>query len=234
MASHLRQLGLDYQFFDAVDGRTLSDDEVRQVYDEERARRTFYGPLNRGEIGCALSHVAVWERIVADNTLALVLEDDTVLDPATPEILAALPGLINPQDVVVLVKTNDNTFYFRQRELPRGRRLVYVNQPFYGALGYVMTPGAARRFIARAKPLCAPIDFWYDDIGFRGIAPIRAVHPELVSHPLAAVLQTQIGGRERHLRAPDGRAKERSPLRAAWRSLRLKLKNRFFNWPACS
>lgn len=228
---HLGRLQMEFEFFDAVDGRALGEEQVRAVYDEEAARKTFWGPLNRGEIGCALSHIGVW-RIIVEQQLshALVLEDDAVLDAATPDILEALPGLMQPDDVVVLVKTNRNTFFFRQAPLPAGRRLVYVNQPLYTATGYVLGPGAASRLIDRALPLRAPIDFWYHDVGFRGTTPIRAVVPELVSQLTDPLIPSQIGGRERHLGAPSS-SKERTRLRASVRRLRLMVKNKFLNWP---
>ena len=44
--------------------------------------------LKLGEVGCALSHWAVWSRIVEqDLDVALVLEDDAVLAPSTVEVL---------------------------------------------------------------------------------------------------------------------------------------------------
>lgn len=232
MAGQLGRLQMDFEMFDAVDGSALSEEQVRAVYDEERARQTFWGLLNRGEIGCALSHIGVWKRIVAERIPhALVLEDDALLEAATPQILEALPPLMHPDDVVVLVKTNENTFFFRQEQLPAGRRLVYVNQPLYTATGYVLGPGAAERLIAHALPLRAPIDFWYHDVGFKGVAPIRAVVPELISQLSDPRMPSQIGGRERHLLAQSP-GKERSALRAGVRRLRLMMKNKFLNWPA--
>ncbi len=231
MTGQLGRLRMPFVFFDAVDGQALGEEQVRVVYDEGRARQTFWGPLNRGEIGCALSHIAIWKLIVEQRVPhALVLEDDAILDAATPEVLAALPPLMNPGDVVLLVKTNDNTFFFRQAALPAGRRLVYVNQPLYTATGYVLGPGAAAHLIAHALPLRAPIDFWYHDIGFKGITPIRAVYPELVSQISDPGMPSQIGGRERHLERQDT-AKGRGLLRATVRKLRLRMKNRFLNWP---
>lgn len=231
IVGQLGRLSMRFEFFDAVDGASLSEDEVRSVYNDERARQTFWGPLSRGEIGCAMSHIGVWKMIVAEQTPhALVLEDDALVDAATPEILAVLPRLMNQNDVVMLVNTNENTFFFRQAALPAGRRLVYVNQPFYTATGYVITPGGAARLIARALPLRVPIDFWYHDIGFKGVIPVRAVYPGVVSQFSGAGMPSQIGGRERHLERQSVN-KERTRLRAGVRRLRLKMKNKFLNWP---
>lgn len=232
MASQMACLGIPFEFFDGVDGHLLDDQEIGRVYDDARARTTSWGPLNRGEIGCALSHIGVWRKLIEEDIpYALVLEDDAVLDPAVVDVLEALPPLLGAADVVALVKTNDNTFFFHQAPLPRRRRLVYVNQPFYTAAGYVVTCGAAQRLVRHALPLTVPIDFWYHDTGFRGVVPIRAVHPPVAAQAIADHLPSQIGGREVHL-LPKPAHDRRSLLRQALRKLRLKVKNRFLNWPA--
>lgn len=232
MDAQMAHLGSPFEYFDGIDGRLLTDDEVSRVYDDARARKTFWGPLNRGEIGCALSHIGIWRKLVdEDIPHALVLEDDAVIDPSAAEVVAALAGLLGPADVVALVKTNDNSFFFHQVPLPGKHRLVYVNQPFYTAAGYVMTRGGAQRLLRHVPPLVVPIDFWYHDIGFRGVLPIRAVCPPVVSQSAPQDLPSQIGGREAHLQAAT-RSDLRSPLRQAVRRLRLQVKNRFLNWPA--
>jgi len=65
------------QTWDAVDGRSLSDEEVERWYKPGRHQPTYPFSLTRGEVGAFLSHRAIWQRIVdADLPAGLVLEDD--------------------------------------------------------------------------------------------------------------------------------------------------------------
>lgn len=64
---------LDYEFFDAVDGVALSDDEKRDV-------RYFARDLDysQGAYGCALSHIRLWERCADSQETLTIAEDDAV------------------------------------------------------------------------------------------------------------------------------------------------------------
>lgn len=86
-----------YIVFDAVDGRELSLDALRErgvtTYDrwklEESPCRFFKRELKWGEIGCALSHYGVWELAYASCEAAvLVVEDDVDFVPGFASKLA--------------------------------------------------------------------------------------------------------------------------------------------------
>lgn len=234
MESQLSNLGIGFEFRQAVNGANLSDHEIKQVYNVDEAKQTSWGKLNKGEIGCALSHIGLWKKIVDENiSSALIFEDDAVISPDLNSVLAGVEQMLKPNDVVNLGATSTPNFYFFQRHLPGDHRLVYVNQAFYNAHAYIITKGAAARLSKKALPLAAPIDFWYSDIGFRGVTPIRAIVPALAEQASLSDLPSQIGGRQRQLSGSSSNNKQRSWLRQKIRQIRLGLKNRFFNWPAC-
>jgi GR25 family glycosyltransferase involved in LPS biosynthesis len=68
----------NYEFVEAVDGRNLSDQELTKLYDDKTAKK-LHKQLARSEIGCALSHIKVYEKIIKENKRCLILEDDVVL-----------------------------------------------------------------------------------------------------------------------------------------------------------
>ena len=107
--------------FDAVDGRALSAAELQRrdvhLYSDWRipgsSFRFFDRELKWGEVGCALSHVGVWERIAAQDRVALVLEDDVEFAPkfasrmraALDEVDALVEnGTIKPPDAMYLTR----------------------------------------------------------------------------------------------------------------------------------
>ena len=62
------------EIIEAVDGNNLSDKELSKIAPN-------YQSLNvtKGEIGCALSHLAIYKKIVNECIpMALILEDDAV------------------------------------------------------------------------------------------------------------------------------------------------------------
>jgi glycosyl transferase, family 25 len=75
--SELHRNGLQATFVDAVDGRTLDVNYLRNkkiIIDHRKYRK-----LRRGEIGCYLSHLKCWQSILeSKQPYGMVLEDDFV------------------------------------------------------------------------------------------------------------------------------------------------------------
>ncbi|MFZ3191576.1 MAG: glycosyltransferase family 25 protein [Moraxellaceae bacterium] len=88
----LDQLGLEFERFDAFDGTMLSPtlSEENQKFQFNVKRK-----IALGEIGCAMSHRAIWQRMVEQNLpFALILEDDITI---RAELVGFLADLNNYQ-----------------------------------------------------------------------------------------------------------------------------------------
>lgn len=232
MAAQLDGLGLAHEFFRAVDGRALSEDEVAVCYSPTRAATTGWKELSRGEIGCALSHQGVWQALVDSGDAGwVVLEDDAVLAPEAPAVMAALPSLARDGDVLLLVPGPEQSYAFRQQSLPSGHRLAYVNQLQFLATGYYITPLAARRLLAATRPLWCPIDWWYSSPGLKGVTPIRIVLPAVVRPRPEEQNPSEIGGRETKRARPATRRGWRPGWYESYRRWRIRIKNRYLRRP---
>jgi len=96
MHARLTELGIEYQRIPGVDGRALDEAEFRQYTRENR----YYKPLNRGEVGCYLSHNKALQYFLDSGTpYALILEDDG-------EFAADLCNII--QHAITLRETTQN------------------------------------------------------------------------------------------------------------------------------
>jgi Glycosyltransferase family 25 (LPS biosynthesis protein) len=85
ITTHLDRRAIAYEVLDGVDGRELSDEQVAELVLPE-------ANLSRGMIGCNLSHIAAYRRLVeSDRDVALVLEDDARLAADVPALLATDP-----------------------------------------------------------------------------------------------------------------------------------------------
>jgi glycosyl transferase family 25 len=87
ISKQLRALGLDFTVVEALDGAFLSPEDWMR-YSRERALQFSGRELTPGEVGCALSHARMWERMVREGLKELLIfEDDVWIGRALPDIL---------------------------------------------------------------------------------------------------------------------------------------------------
>ena len=79
IGERLEKLGLKFEFFKAIDGSQLSQQE-KELYSQKSAIQQFGRELMEGEIGAAISHAKIWQWVIDIDQTVLVLEDDAVFD----------------------------------------------------------------------------------------------------------------------------------------------------------
>lgn len=220
MAAQFARLALPYRFFDAIDGRGLSREALEAAAPAHRRR--YWNPLVPGEIGCALSHLAVIRTVAAaPDPYAVVLEDDVSLGEEFPRLLAALEAGPPAFDMMWLAHVPRKKHRavmplgrFADREL---RARVYLD---YTLAAVVYRREAAARIAAAVTVIDAPIDhmLWRNHT----VPALRAVevHPQIVVQDMDA--PSTIRGRKfRALGARARLTRERirwSNLLRRWRS----------------
>jgi glycosyl transferase family 25 len=188
MRAQLEQPGMPkYRLVEGVDGRKLAEAELPAVYDAARAERDFGRGLTRGELGCALGHVAAYRSIV-ERTLpyALVLEDDAVLGHQflmVLERLVPMMELAKPQ--VILLSHVGRYSAWGSRRVDKHHRL-YRPYTAWGGHAYLATLPAAKALLASQQPVHVMPDSWM--YFYRtGVVDVRGLVPYLVgTAPLAA------------------------------------------------
>jgi len=160
-ASVARQLdptGLPWRIFDAIKPSALPAPPAE--YDQRR-RLNFTGyPMSEGEIGCFLSHRAVWREVVARRKPCLVLEDDFAF--AEGRDLAAVLALIAPHLADFGFIRLNGIFPVRSKPVRRlgesGLAIVKTCGDPAGTLAYVVTPRAAGRLLETSASFFVPVD----------------------------------------------------------------------------
>lgn len=98
--NQLNDLCIDFDFFDAIDLRNSNDKAHYDNYSYNLQRK-----LTHGEIGCALSHINTYKKILSCKyDWSLIIEDDALLNNVTNkkiEYLTLLASQCNA-DVVIL------------------------------------------------------------------------------------------------------------------------------------
>jgi glycosyl transferase, family 25 len=165
MIAQLRSVGIDYEFVTAIDGRDLdwTDPQTAEAFAPSYVGSDWFRPTRAG---CALSHLSVYRKILADGPEhALVLEDDVTLPADLPAILDAVAERLTGAEVALLNFDSAQTCRVRRddsADLPAGRQLVHpddVNQPM-SAAAYVITRQACKRMDAGRLPIRAKTDDW--------------------------------------------------------------------------
>lgn len=147
------------QVFDAVDGRTLPEDVLRESYSETPLSWPPYPfVIGVGEIACFLSHREVWRRMVQDGIdFALILEDDVEMDAAQVGRVVAFVIERGDSDVYVELQTRP----LPKGEVISGRDGLFLMRPDVPPLrtsAQIVGIGAAKRLLAASERFDRPID----------------------------------------------------------------------------
>ncbi|QHM75256.1 Lipooligosaccharide biosynthesis protein lex-1 [Mixta theicola] len=147
---------LNYQLIKAVNGKTLPQPVVSAV----TANYPACG-LTQGEIGCALSHLAVYAAIVSENlNCALILEDDAILDADLQKYLNSIEFHINNQrPEIYILSAVDACNKSITRKL--GQDITFYRLAYGScAHGYIINKAAAQALRKYNLPVRFEADQW--------------------------------------------------------------------------
>lgn len=162
MGTELQKTGLEYEIVAAVDGRDLDLHDAATIAPALLANNDF----PQGTAGCALSHLRVYEQILAlglDH--ALVLEDDVELPADLGAIADAVVPHLTGAEVALLNYGSPNTCAMASAgavALPNSRSLALPIDlgGLVNAAAYVITRQGCERMLENALPLRANADDW--------------------------------------------------------------------------
>jgi len=174
----------NYEFFDAIDGKTLQPtDQFLQLF--------LNNPFGnrRGVIGCALSHYNVWIKLLEDtnNDYYMIFEDDVILDNDYPKKFNEIINKITPDiDIIyfgfTLEKINleKNYTLYRQNTTNSIHRLyndIYAG----GFFSYLINKRGAKKLLDYINK--NGIKMAIDWVPFHSNMNLYETHPHIVFSP---------------------------------------------------
>lgn len=184
MITLLADMGISARFFEAVDGRAL--DSEGDAYWRGSPERAL---LNPGEIGCMLSHIRVWQTLLAERLpQAIVLEDDLCFAPAFPAAVRAMSRLQQVELVKLETDLSQNVRIDRKSVGTVGEVECHrLRKGAYRTGGYLIRADAAARLLAAAKDFRYALDVemfdrrrsTFHDITVHQLVPAICVQAEL-------------------------------------------------------
>lgn len=171
----MAEFNLPFEFFDAVDGALLGARDIDGIYDERKNASGFKRPMSLPEIGCYLSHYALWKRVAdGGGPGAIILEDDFEARADLPTLFARLSGS-GLSNCLVKLDAGDASVgaVLAQWEETRLHAL-YAAPPL--TLGYAIDRVAAEQLAQNALPFGRPVDidlkhWWQFGIAILAVLP---------------------------------------------------------------
>lgn len=166
MTRQMERLGLDYEFFTAVDGNAMTQEEVDKYIDHNRE---YFRELKRGEIGCFLSHYSLYKKIAeSDAKGGIIMEDDIVISKNFPAIVKELEQMLQPEDAYMFYSILLQPVEFTaDKKLNNGYNLCNVDniRSLFGMQGYMLGKQAAKNLADNLLPFNNVVDdwMWYTD-----------------------------------------------------------------------
>ena len=181
MKSVIGSLGLPFQFFKAVDGRTTQH-PLFEKYDPKLAEIRYGFKLTPGELGCFASHYLNWQKCVELGRPILILEDDVAVSETFANACRLASEKIEDYGMLRLSAHKDRAVKVCE-ETDDGQQIVRFLQSPLGGSAYALAPWAAKRFLKQAKVWFEPVDclidrYWDHGVGCFGIYPLSVTHTQ--------------------------------------------------------
>lgn len=174
------------EFIDAVDGRLLSEEDIAKVYSHEKAiNNNFRRELGRGEIGCALSHINIYKKMVHKNiSEAVVFEDDIDFDNDLLKVLHKVNDFPKNWNLVLLghhscqsrdLKTRYS--FWGSKNIGNRYMIARPTENGCGTYGYILKLEAAKILLRDLETIEEPIDHY---TGVDKKLNLYIIHPAVV------------------------------------------------------
>lgn len=181
MEQQLRKLGLDYEYFEAVEGNALSQVDLEAECDLATSEKK--GILRSlGFVGCALSHQRIYKKMVAENIeKALILEDDIVLSEDLRYMLPLLENQLKPNEALLLYFVpGEFCKISTQNTAPIYKKYQFaypVNTSIFSTGAYMISLEVATKMAQITTPIRYFADEWDAFMKKGGFSSIRCVQP---------------------------------------------------------
>lgn len=151
----VENLNLKAEIIPAVYGKELSEEDLKNlIYDYPNCS------LALGEIGCALSHLNIYNKMVKENIpIAFILEDDAIISKDISAMLDFLEKTDNKNKAnVYLLSYMTDYLPLMKKKTPLGN--MYKFYRGYNTFAYVVNREAAKRISKIQTPLKFEADMW--------------------------------------------------------------------------
>lgn len=173
------KLDLPFEFSEGVLGSALTTQQKQEIYNDKKAFRHQCRSLVPAEIGCALSHINIYRKMIDENIkYACIFEDDVILPENLGFYLKEIGKNISKTipEIVLLSPAETKGVGF---ELDRKYELKKYKNGFYTS-SYIVNKAGAEALLKELYPVNDVADCWLR-LGRHKVVDIKAIVPALVT-----------------------------------------------------
>jgi glycosyl transferase family 25 len=221
VARQLGELGLAFEFFDAMRGEQVMAERYFERCDEEEWLLNTGHPMSLGEVGCFASHRSMWQKCIELDEPLMIMEDDFQLLPGFAGAVEKVAENISDRG---FIRLQTETRARKQRVAVLGDYTLwrYTKVP-HSCMCNSMTPEVARNLVEQTRAIYEPVDVFIKKFWVHG-QPIYGLTPYSVTES-ALSQQTYILHREK---VPKGlgRSTRRFLRKCGWEVKRIRAARR--------
>jgi len=217
----LDDLGVEFEFFDAVDGRAEPPHPLFENYDYTKRLWLTNGRMpSKGEMGCYGSHYLVWQRCVELNTSILIIEDDVMVSPKLKRYIPVIETELEEFGFLRLEPEHKKCELW-EKKIDKDFTISFMTNNFGGTISYAIHPNSAKKLLSGSEKWCLPVDN-YIGSAYLHEMPSYIFNPCLVTNPDSFDTTIQLG---EELRPPWYRKPSRE-MYSLYRKIMMELWNR--------
>lgn len=167
-----KKYGYEVIFIDAIDGR-YNNLRLNKEYNSLLSKICYRRDLLSTEIGCFLSHIKTYEKIVNLNSdINLILEDDFLFNDEINNLINKIKEIKKlPFEFIRYCPKKDNTKYYLEKKV-NGVEFNRMKGNVPGSYSYFINLEGAKKLYCQKKYLIAPIDIYFSYQFLTGIDKI--------------------------------------------------------------
>ena len=196
----LDALGLEFEFFDAVDGRAEPPHPLFAKYDYFKRLWLTNGRMpSKGEMGCYASHYLIWQKCVASGESILVIEDDSYVKPVIVDLLPHIENKVEQYGFLRLEPETTKCNLFMKEESDT-YSISFMDNNFGGTRSYAISPQAAQKLLNGSEHWCMPVDNYIGSLYLHNMPSYQmypTIIPTLEEHPEEFGTTIQLGEEEK-------------------------------------
>lgn len=179
----LIKAGIEFTFFDAVDGSQEGFIHSDKAVPKKTIKRFGYSLAN-GELACYASHYLIWEKCLELNEPILVLEDNGTFTEHLKDCFSIFDQICHKYDFIKLGGTHHTNKKMVKINLIEtiniNTNLIRYCKRNAGTVGYLITPKAAKQFIKHSNEFIEAVDNFMEK-PWRHSIKAYCFHPNIVT-----------------------------------------------------